>query len=103
MVLTGPPSTAIGLVAHALVQRRDLEGQLTPREREVLEVAAEGISARAIAERLGVRERTVTTHLARIYRKLGVRQPARRGSCGRPLRPGDDRRWGVALRFRTNR
>ena len=72
MVLTGPPSTAIGLVAHALVQRRDLEGQLTPREREVLEVAAEGISARAIAERLGVRERTVTTHLARIYRKLGV-------------------------------
>jgi DNA-binding NarL/FixJ family response regulator len=72
MVLTGPSSTAIGLVADALVHRRDLEGQLTPREREVLAVAAEGISARAIAERLGVRERTVTTHLTRIYRKLGV-------------------------------
>ena len=35
-------------------------------------VAAEGLTAREIAERLGVRERTVTTHLARIYGKLGV-------------------------------
>lgn len=46
---------------------------LTERELEVLSVAAEGLTARQIAERLGVRERTVTTHLARIYRKLGVR------------------------------
>jgi DNA-binding CsgD family transcriptional regulator len=35
-------------------------------------VAAEGLTAREIADRLGVRERTVTTHLARIYGKLGV-------------------------------
>ena len=34
--------------------------------------AAEGLTAREIADRLGVRERTVTTHLARIYGKLGV-------------------------------
>jgi DNA-binding NarL/FixJ family response regulator len=38
----------------------------------VLVVAAEGLTARQIATRLGVRERTVTTHLARIYGKLGV-------------------------------
>ena len=35
-------------------------------------MAAEGLTAREIASRLGVRERTVTTHLARIYGKLGV-------------------------------
>ena len=38
----------------------------------MLTVAAEGLTAREIAARLGVRERTVTTHLARIYGKLGV-------------------------------
>ena len=35
-------------------------------------MAAEGLTAREIAARLGVRERTVTTHLGRIYGKLGV-------------------------------
>jgi len=38
----------------------------------VIAVAAGGMTARAIAVRLGVAERTVTTHLARIYEKLGV-------------------------------
>jgi DNA-binding NarL/FixJ family response regulator len=73
MVLIGSPGEALGRVAEALIQRREVEGRLTVREREVLEVAAEGLTAREIAERLGVRERTITTHLARIYQKLGVR------------------------------
>jgi DNA-binding NarL/FixJ family response regulator len=72
MVLIGPPSDALGQVAEALVRRRDLEAGLTKREREVLELAAEGLTAREIGVRLGVRERTVTTHLTRIYQKLGV-------------------------------
>jgi DNA-binding NarL/FixJ family response regulator len=38
----------------------------------VLSVAAEGLTAKQIASRLGVRERTITTHLGRIYGKLGV-------------------------------
>jgi DNA-binding CsgD family transcriptional regulator len=38
----------------------------------VLSVAAEGLTARQIGHRLGLRERTVTTHLAHIYRKLGA-------------------------------
>lgn len=46
---------------------------LTRREQEVLELAAAGASAKEIAERLVIGERTVETHLANIYRKLGVR------------------------------
>ena len=73
MVLVGPPGEALGRVAEALIQRREVEGRLTVREREVLEVAAEGLTAREIAERLGVRERTITTH-------LGADLPQARGS-----------------------
>jgi DNA-binding NarL/FixJ family response regulator len=72
MVLAGPASHAVGDIAEGIERRRDLESRLTEREREVLIVAAEGLTAREIAVRLGVQERTVTTHLARIYGKLGV-------------------------------
>ena len=71
-VLVGPPPIAIGLIAERIEQHRDLDAMLTPREREVLAVAAEGLTAKEMALRLGVRERTVTTHLGRIYAKLGV-------------------------------
>ncbi|GIG61240.1 hypothetical protein Lfu02_56120 [Longispora fulva] len=46
---------------------------LTRREQEVMELAVGGASAKDIAERLFIGERTVETHLANIYRKLGVR------------------------------
>lgn len=72
MVLAGPGSTAVGQIAEGIERRRDFDVRLTERERQVLSVAAEGLTAREIASRLGVRERTVTTHLARIYGKLGV-------------------------------
>lgn len=73
MVLAGPDNGSVGEIAEGLQRRRDFDVRLTQREREVLSVAAEGLTAREIAGRLGVRERTVTTHLARIYGKLGVR------------------------------
>jgi DNA-binding NarL/FixJ family response regulator len=73
MVLATPASSsALGEIAEGIERRREVEIKLTDREREVLVVAAEGLTARQIATRLGVRERTVTTHLARIYGKLGV-------------------------------
>ena len=72
MVLAGPASGSVGRIADGIDRRRDVEYRLTVREREVLVVAAEGLTAREIASRLGVRERTITTHLARIYGKLGV-------------------------------
>jgi len=72
MVLAGPPSDWVGAIAEGLDRRTEGDTRLTEREREVLNVAAEGLTAREIAARLGVRERTVTTHLGRIYGKLGV-------------------------------
>jgi DNA-binding NarL/FixJ family response regulator len=72
VVLVGPAIGSVGQIADAIERRREVEVLLTAREREVLVVAAEGLTAREIATRLGVRERTVTTHLARIYGKLGV-------------------------------
>jgi DNA-binding NarL/FixJ family response regulator len=72
LVLAGPPTEWVGAIAESLERRRMVETALTGRERQVLEVAAEGLTARQIASRLGVRERTVTTHLGRIYSKLGV-------------------------------
>ncbi len=72
MVLVGPPTESVGLIAEGIERGVDMDARLTSRERQVLAVAAEGLSAREIAARLGVRERTVTTHLARIYGKLGV-------------------------------
>jgi DNA-binding CsgD family transcriptional regulator len=46
---------------------------LTRREREVARLAADGHTAREIAGLLFIAERTVETHLARVYDKLGVR------------------------------
>jgi len=45
---------------------------LTSREREVAQLAAERLTSQEIAERLFISRRTVETHLARVYAKLGV-------------------------------
>jgi DNA-binding NarL/FixJ family response regulator len=69
--------------AAALARRCDLTrspgsvhpalSPLTPREEEVAQLAARRLSNQAIATRLVVSVRTVETHLANVYAKLGIR------------------------------
>jgi PAS domain S-box-containing protein len=66
---TGPPRNAGG--------RAQLEkGTLTPREREVLQLAADGRSPPEIARILVVSPGTVKTHFQHIYKKLGAHDRA---------------------------
>jgi DNA-binding NarL/FixJ family response regulator len=46
--------------------------QLTPRQRDVLRLIAEGHSTRDVAARLGVSPKTVETHRALLMRRLGI-------------------------------
>ena len=70
---------------------RDLTGDaetpsLTPREAEVLRLAARGLSNKEIAQQLGIWLQTVKTHLHNIYARLGVR--TRRTAVAKALRLG---------------
>ena len=63
------------MIISTLVSRRrndDPLETLTPREREVLELMAEGRSNQAIAEQLIVTERAVEKHVTSIFGKLGL-------------------------------
>jgi DNA-binding NarL/FixJ family response regulator len=81
-------AAAAGLVALPATLARELFGAasvasvptapesagapLTPREREVLALLAEGLPNKAIAPRLDITEHTVKAHVAAIYHKLGA-------------------------------
>ena len=78
-------------VVQMLVGRRrvhDPLAELTPREREVLSLMAEGRSNQGIAERLVVTERAVEKHVTNIFAKLGL-----------PAAPVDHRRVLAVLTF----
>jgi DNA-binding NarL/FixJ family response regulator len=64
------PEVVAQLVGHA--RRDDPLAELTPREREVLELMAEGRSNAAIAEIMVVTERAVEKHVTSIFGKLGL-------------------------------
>lgn len=71
LVLEGLPRGALGGIVEG-IERHASSSVLTHRERSVLAAAADGLTAREIGRRLGVSDRTVSTHLNHIYRKLNA-------------------------------
>ena len=65
------------------VDRAEIE--LTPREAQMVELAARGLTNSEIAEKLVLSTRTVETHIYRAMRRLGV-------TDRRDFRPGHSRR-----------
>jgi DNA-binding NarL/FixJ family response regulator len=78
------------VVAHLLTagRRRDALGALTPREREVLALVAQGRSNAAIAGGLFISPKVVEKHVASIFDKLGLAPSA-----------SDNRRVLAAIRY----
>jgi DNA-binding CsgD family transcriptional regulator len=72
-------------------------GRLTHRQAQILALAANGLSDKEIAKRLGVAFRTVRSHFEKLYRDQGIRNRsqaiamwAARDMLGRPHRPLDE-------------
>jgi DNA-binding NarL/FixJ family response regulator len=71
--LVAPLSFTAANLADAMRRRMEPEGpKLSPREREVLDLLAEGLGVAAIARKLYVSESTAKTHISKIYEKLGA-------------------------------
>jgi DNA-binding CsgD family transcriptional regulator len=62
------------------------ELRITARELETLQLIAEGLSNREIAEKLFVSENTVKTHSSRVFDKLGARRRTQAVQLGKELR-----------------
>jgi NarL family two-component system response regulator LiaR len=59
---------------------------ITPRELEILELIAAGLSNREIADRAHVSENTVKTHSSRVFDKLGARRRTQAVQRGKEFR-----------------
>jgi DNA-binding NarL/FixJ family response regulator len=63
----------LGRLARQAREASSVRSTLTERELEILALLARGLTVKQVATRLGIGPRTVETHIAKIYRKLGVR------------------------------
>jgi DNA-binding NarL/FixJ family response regulator len=93
MSLLDPAITANVLTRLREGRREPFSQHLTPKEEQVLDLVAEGLTNRQVAERLGVAEKTVKNYVSTLLGKLGVESrtqaavlAARRSSRG--PRPG---------------
>lgn len=68
----GPSAPASGVPTAAAGATTPTEVPLTDRQLEIATLVCEGLTNPAIAERLGIRTRTVTSHLDHIYNRLGI-------------------------------
>ena len=65
--------------------RRESLG-ITPRELEILQLIAAGLSNKEIADRVNVSENTVKTHSSRVFDKLGANRRTQAVRLGKELR-----------------
>jgi DNA-binding NarL/FixJ family response regulator len=76
-VFTGEQERAalaeLGRLARHSRDASGMRAVLTSREIEILEIVGVGLTVKQVATRLGLSPRTVEAHLAKLYRKLGVR------------------------------
>jgi len=75
-VATGECVVDRALVEELLARRRQVDPleELTPREREILALIAEGRSNQGICRTLWLSPKTVETHIRGAFRKLGIRE-----------------------------
>ena len=64
---------ALGSLARQAREGSEMRASLTPREHEILLMVSQGLTMQQAGSRLGISPRTVETHVAKLYRKLGVR------------------------------
>jgi DNA-binding CsgD family transcriptional regulator len=69
----------------ALNQEKLRELSITPRELEILELIANGLSNREIAEKLFVSESTVKTHSSRVFDKLSAKRRTQAVQIGKEI------------------
>lgn len=69
-------------------ESRNLHGELTGHELTIARMAADGLTNKEIGERLNLSHRTVSTHLHRIFPKLGVTARGELGAALELLRSG---------------
>jgi DNA-binding NarL/FixJ family response regulator len=63
----------LGRLARQARESSGVRASLTDRELEILELVAIGLTVKQVATRLRLSPRTVETHIAKLYRKLGAR------------------------------
>jgi DNA-binding NarL/FixJ family response regulator len=74
VVQKGELAAPRGLLGYFLSQNENPKlGDLTARQREILEMVVEGLSNAEIARRLYLSESTIKQHLRAVYKELGVR------------------------------
>jgi DNA-binding NarL/FixJ family response regulator len=70
---TSPQSFSAADLANAMRRKLAPAGpQLSPREREVLRLLADGLAVSGIAKTLYISESTTKTHISKLYEKLGA-------------------------------
>lgn len=68
-----PQSFTSADLADAMKRRMSPQGpQLSPREKEVLQLLAEGLGVAQISRKLFISESTTKTHISKLYEKLGA-------------------------------